>query len=338
MSYVQSINPFDGILCVPYFYLFIAIIFSWILAGIEVVIVELTEKCSKIILRQHHGLENKVNAKLRIKFQTELENLSIFPTEIVSIIMSMLPLQHGNWRKHRASYQKTINAESNSILSIKYLYPLVRFFANCINLIIIIVHYSRWYEENTNFSNWDRYCAFIVSLLYMPIFKGRATMRWFGFPIWYPGPPRFNSDKRETPWIMTSFCHMFCEWSFVAMFMMIAAPILISGAFIYLPTTLLFMLWMTCSFTLVFVCFMDCVSEDVGGYSGMTISSTIGMIFVLTVSTVCTMEFYANGDWVQSYRIGLLGEYCDEEDYFSFGKWSEYRWDMRFLIMSWVVF
>merc|ERR1712228_727651 len=242
-------------------------------------------------------------------------------------------LQHENWKQHRSSYQKKINAKSNLILSAKYIYPFIRFFANCINLVSIITRYTHWYEANENNTHWNKYCAFIIALLYMPIFKGRATMRWFGFPIWHPGPPSLNANDATdswTSWILSIFCTMFIEWAFVIIFMIVSAPIFISGIFIYLTTTLLFMIWMTCSFVLVFVVFMN-KSEDIGGYSGMVISSTIGMLFVLNVITICTMEFYGGNKWTESYRIGIRGEYCDESDYFSFDKWNEYEWDIRFL-------
>merc|ERR1712032_1024438 len=160
--------------------------------------------------------------------------------------------------------------------------------------------------------------------LYMPICKGRSTMRWFGFPFWYPGAPfdARHDANAQTPWMTGTFCWMFCEWSYFAMFMIIAAPILIPGGFIFCPTVFLFMVWMMCAFSMSFVCCMDCISEDVGGYSGMVISSTIGMIFVLTVSTICTMELYNGEKWTRSYRIGFFGEYCDENDLFSMDKWN----------------
>merc|ERR1712228_202953 len=279
-------------------------------------------------LRQKISLKDRINNKLRNQSQTELEKISVFPNEIILIIMSMLPLEDENWRQHISSQQKMINAKSNTVLIIKYVYPFIRFFSNVINFVIIIIHYTHWHTAHVHNSQWNKYCAFIIALLYMPIHKGRATMRWFGFPIWF----KDDDNDRQTPWIVACFFQMFAEWIFVAIFMIISIPILISGIFIYMPTTLLFMLWMCGSTTVIFVLFMN-KSEDIGGWSGMTVSLTIGMIFILNVIIICTLEFYANGNWIKSYRIGMRGEYCDESDYFSFDKWNDYDWDIRFLII-----
>ena len=52
------------------------------------------------------------------------------------------------------------------------------------------------------------------------------------------------------------------------------------------------------------------------------------------------MEFYGDKEynWVQSLETGLLGTYCDENDYFQFDRFHEYDWDIQLLVVSWFIF
>ena len=42
--------------------------------------------------------------------------------------------------------------------------------------------------------------------------------------------------------------------------------------------------------------------------------------------------------WVNSWMIGFLGQYCEEGDYFSFDKWYAYPTEIKYMIVSWIIF
>ena len=119
-----------------------------------------------------------------------------------------------------------------------------------------------------------------------------------------------------------------CVW-----FIIISFPILLSGIFIFIPTTIL------CYFIVAFFVsliedYLQLLAED----TFICILLTFGVMWFLIVIIICTMEFFNGTNWFKSYRIGFLGEYCNESDYFEFNKWNEYPLDIKFLIISWFIF
>ena len=88
------------------------------------------------------------------------------------------------------------------------------------------------------------------------------------------------------------------------------------------------------------------IGYDLGG--GKDVWEAVFLCYIINVSLLAmwfsqiiiipAMEVYSGQDWVTSYKIGFLGQYCDEKDYFTADKWNEYDWDIRLLVISWFLF
>ena len=98
MSFVKDVNPLNGILCCPYYFLWIAIIFTWLLSWIELLLVCLIHAYRRRILRIKGSLDVVIQQKFNqtlIKIRQELHTIHIedaeLPLEVVEIIVSMLP-------------------------------------------------------------------------------------------------------------------------------------------------------------------------------------------------------------------------------------------------------
>eukprot|EP01084_Bolivina_argentea_P124602 220798_1 len=338
MSFVKDINPFTGIICMPYYYLWILIMFSWLLVLIEWVFVYLMEIWQQYLSKQTNNLENKINEQIHTRFQIELENTTIdgiiLPNEIISLIMSMLPQKHDHAKTYLQNAAKTLQQKEKIIQSFQCVYPMVRFFCNFANLIIVFVYYGQWYGENENISNWRKYCAFILIFFYMPNCKGRAFMTMFYFE-W------MEFDKFG--YGVLNYISLCLEWGFGLLLFFISFPVIMSGLFVYIPTTIIIGICAVIIFGAVFliVSFLlrpICLGEEIPFLTGFAISSTFCTMWFFITVIVSTMEFFDHGNWVKSWEIGFLGEYCHQDDYFSLSKWSEYPMDIKFLIVSWVIF
>ena len=159
MTFVQTINPFNGILCVPIYYIWILILISWILTYLESLFIYFIGKYRKKLLNQLDNLEIKVNITIRDEFELELEKISIdhmiLPNDIISIIMSMLPQKNEHWKdyKYYKDFKKSTHQKLICLKCLLIIYPIIRFISNFINLIIILLRYIYWYNDNNNLSN-----------------------------------------------------------------------------------------------------------------------------------------------------------------------------------------
>ena len=114
------------------------------------------------------------------------------------------------------------------MLALLFVYPIIRFIANFINLVNIFIQYVRWYNEHDSFSNWRKYCAFIIAMLYLPNMKGRGAMAMFTVKM-VPEQPAV---------VPFAICSM-PDVMYAMYLVVIGFPILISGAFVYITTGLL---------------------------------------------------------------------------------------------------
>ena len=349
MSYVTRINPFGGILCVPYYYMWILIAISWIIIWIKLVWLCWIDKYQdrNTFLSQKTKICNKlrISTKLQLTKLTTVDNESL-PSEIITIIMDMLPTIHDNWYEHAPWEKRKLNVKWHLPVIALYIYPIARFVANLGNFITIMVQYGKWYHSHSNVSNWDKYCAFIITCLYMPNFLGRGSNS-----LWM----QVVADAIEfshalSNYIRTiSWVNVLVEIMVVAAFVIVSFPIFITGIFVYLPTTILGLI---IGFAIWFICFRigayfhdkwhgppDYIYyHDIGIMSGVLMSTSFGALWFFIVIIVPSMELYAGGNWVEAYRIGFFAEYCNKDDYFAFNKWSEYEWNIQLLIVSWFIF
>ena len=56
--------------------------------------------------------------------------------------------------------------------------------------------------------------------------------------------------------------------------------------------------------------------------AAIAIAGSFLTVWFIAVLLVCTMELYDGQNWIDAYRIGFLGKYCNEDDYFQFSKWK----------------
>ena len=334
-SYIKRINPYDGLLCVPYYYILITVIFSWIFALIWAFPLAkyrqyLEQKKDNALVTLIQKSKQKINQQLQ----------AIFPNEIISIIIQMIGDNYIN--RKSLVYKSRIQKIDHKLYQIhKWLYYyVIRFIVNIINLITIMIRYRKWYNRHENVSNWDKYCAFIIALLYMPLWRGYGLIQiWACYII---GKSEYHTSKfMKTQW----------EFLFFPMFGIISFPVYFGGLFIYIPTTIAAASSLTASmlgvYYLIWKCkgssggFLDDYEDDDDGLewiSPFAVAITFVFNAFVTVNIVCTMELYSGENWVKAYRIGSFGEYCGEDDYFSFNKWNDYHWDIQLLIVSWFLF
>ena len=161
----------------PYYYLFIAVIIAWILVGMELSYLYLIHYISfdKINARIQHEKDilNEREQKRQEKSRSEIQkwtvdNIVILP-DIASIIISMITEPPKELSTFQLKQIKSKMEKRNNVLKYSILiYPLCRIICNFTNFILIMMRYSKWNNNHRNLSNWDKYCAFIISLLYLP--------------------------------------------------------------------------------------------------------------------------------------------------------------------------
>ena len=204
---------------------------------------------------------------------------------------------------------------------------------------MILIRYGTWYGNHRDISNWDRYCAFIISLLYLPTFRARGLLTVIEAVIEFRKD--FPLDEAHEGIIGTGAIEYF---GWISLFIIISLPVLVGGCFVYITNTLLVTVVSCVTFPGIYAIMkgirltsdnLNDTEEAATAIFG--IMTLYGLPFVV-VTIVCTMEFYAGGNWVKAYRTGFFGEYCEKHDYFAFSKWNEYDGDIRFLIISWFLF
>ena len=352
MAFVTRINPFGGILCVPYWNIWIIIIISWIIILIRISCIKWIHKYQLNTLKT--DLKTVISHRLRQETRSHLQGIQIenepLPSEIITVIMDMLPIIDESWEIY-AEAEKYKNERKRRILkNTLYIYPIIRFLANFLNFIIIMVQYGKWHSSNSETSTWDKYCAFILAWFYMPNWKGTdSNSLW----IWqWADMNDMESSNKKLYELLENFVSiqipiimLFAVW-----FSLLSLPIFVAGIFVYIPSTILIGIIGMVIFVVIYLMLQKLIlSRGDSKYSDFAIMTGIlsytsfcGMWFFILI-VVCTMEYfsdalYSGENWVRAYGIGFLGEYCDESDYFEFGKWNEYEWHIRFLIVSWFIF
>ena len=127
---------------------------------------------------------------------------------------------------------------------------------------------------------------------------------------------------------------MFGVWMLIISF-----PIFIVAIFVFLPIPMMILFAMCLILYGVYYPLQKLVNVgDFGLGSGTITSFNIGCLWVMITVIVSGMEYYDHWNWSKAFNIGFLGRYCDHDDYFKFEKWNEYSWDIKFLIISWVIF
>ena len=184
MSFVYSVNPYHGILCVPYWYIFPVIILNFIHAWFAVYYDYLMDKYRKQLDNfDFYSYKKSVNERLLIQTERELSALKLngepFPNEIVCIIIGFLPIEHPLSQEYELKQWERNQWIAKVLTVSQFVYAIVRLIINFINFICIIIRYASWHKDNTELSNWRKYCAFIMAMLYLPSMKGRGAMAMF---------------------------------------------------------------------------------------------------------------------------------------------------------------
>ena len=185
MAYSHDINPFTGILCIPYHYLCIVILLSWIPIWLEF-------SWRKYIIKYCDGplknaqknisttINNIIKNKLKSEFNKLIINNSRIPSDITSIIINMLPEIHENWKQQGKQYQLYIYIKTLLCKYSPYIFPTIKITANLLCFTVIILQYLHWLRHHSDLSNLNKYSSLIIALFYMPNFKGRGFhLFWF---------------------------------------------------------------------------------------------------------------------------------------------------------------
>ena len=337
MTFTQTVNPFTGILCVPYWYIWLLIVFSWFLTAVEVLFLYLVQRYRDTLYKQLADLENRANNEIHDYFEEELGDIVIdnqrLPDDVIELIMSMLEKNSPHWMKYVEDYVHSIYRKTWFISFFQFIYPLIRFIINFINFIIIILRYIDWYQNNIkNTSHWNKYFAFIITFLYLPNHKGRGIMKMFHNKL---GIIIEERTSQVSVWSNTII-----DAAFIIFFIIISFPVFVGGIFIYITTTLLFVVLGLILWAITWYLFQrrSYRLTECGKEWGYTISTTFLSMWFLVNIIMSTMEFYNGSNWINAYKVGFFGEYCDQNDYFQFGKWNDYPSDIQFLVISWILF
>ena len=150
MSYTQTINPLTGIVCIPYWYILLLIMLTWIQTLIEFGFVWCINKWynnTKQTMNDHEFIQTEMRHRIPIAIKSIFNNIWIdgklisWPNEITSIVLSMLP-SHPNWDNYQFKphsktnqIQAEVIAKANRIGFLPWIYPIARFVINSINCI-----------------------------------------------------------------------------------------------------------------------------------------------------------------------------------------------------------
>ena len=324
----------------PFYYVWIAVIASWVLTVIEVLYLYLVLYIRNKLDHKKENLEVILTEKLRLNSRSQLENVMIdqlrFPQEIISIIMEMLPEKDENW-KNMSNYDaivRTIDFQRKAFKNTMYIYPTIRIISDFVNFILIMMQYGKWYNNNSHISDWDKYCGFIIALLYLSPHAARGFTTVFEANFDFHDYQMDDSHERII-WIG------FGEFiGYIALVSIISFPIWIGGIFVYITTTLLAGVvgFLIAGIFYILQKWLFKLKVGLDWILSATIAFSFLVMWFIVVILVCAMELYAGQSWIDAYKIGFLGQYCEEEDYFQFSKWNQYQWDIKYLIISWFLF
>ena len=348
-SYASNINPFTRTLCVPFYYLWPLVILSELTIITRILYAKYTNKYHKYLEEQKSNLDVTISTKLHTNYKSQLQQIQIqnkpLPNEIINIIMSMIPEIVENWEQHAKFHKRKLLIKWRISIIILYIYPTIKFFANFINFITIMIQYGKWHNSHENLSNWDKYCAFILVWFYMPTWKGRGLNSVL-VGVWIEEHD-FSEDNKAlyTHVSAPAIGNIAVNVLFGVVFGIMSFPIWISGIFVYIPTLILFaiisvLVWFVINVGLRRLCNKrrDGPLDDMFEFNSIFLNVALWTMVLFTLIIVCAMEFYSGQKWVDAYRIGFFGEYCERSDYFEFGNWDEYDWKIQFLIISWFIF
>ena len=119
---------------------------------------------------------------------------------------------------------------------------------------------------------------------------------------------------------------------FVAAFLIVSLPVIVSAIFVYGPTLLIILIIIICSMILC-----SGINDITSKTVIYILVSFVSMSYLVTI-VVSSIEYYSTNNWSKAYVIAISGEYCYKDDYFAFEKWAKYPNNIKFLIISWFFF
>ena len=311
------------------------------------------------------NLNQRLVSEYRLALETAIYENQQLPIAIVELILEMLELkisqkeQTYGWAAIQVAQQKQVdNANIMLLHCTKVIYPFIKFLGNLTNFIIIINRYVIWYKSNEDMNAWNKYCAFIIAMLYLPNWK---FMSWMN--------SMYQNELCISGYIFKF--NFFIDILWFTWFCIIAFPILVTGMFIYTTSTILFICGCACTVGWCGYCIGKCIHdlvcfeacpcclkivdnlvsngiddptdkdrhEALMGNLVLPMVTSLFMIVAINITIFGTIQFWNTGlDWLESYRVVMTGEYCHNNDWFRFGKWSQYPSDVKFLIISWILF
>ena len=351
MAFTQKVNPFNGILCVPYYHLFIPIIVSWISIWLQRKFMNLLDKyIDGSLILNYAKVKNDIILQIKQDYVTNLSQLDLdsiygdsiqIPAEIISNIISFIPIDDNNEPilSYMEQYRNEIRSKRQIALNILYIYPTIRFMANGVCFIIIMYQYALWYNQYSHYSNWRKYCAFVIAWLYMPNFNGKGII-----PIAirklkhnftdYIKDPHTNTVTAFYVSIQVTQFQVAVEYLLLIIFCVISLPVSFVGIFLFITTTILAFLF----FGIFYLCTQYCLKSLSVGRGYYMAGFALIKLWYVWMTIICTMEFYSRTTWFEAYFIAWNGRYCDEDDYLSVRNWNQYEWHIQFLIICWFLF
>eukprot|EP01084_Bolivina_argentea_P271583 462157_1 len=349
-------NPFEGIICAPYYQLFLLVIFTLVTYHLEYFIFNnmflksIYKKyivAKKLLSDETKLLINKEIYKQYAQFLSENATYNL-PQHIIKYIIGFLPQcdqfeQVIFWKPYQIKLNKATKCKTNIIQIVCLIYPCVRFIANILCGLIILKYYYLWHISNTHLSTWNHYKAFVISLFYHPIIKCRGFMRLLTFG--------YNRDYRisgfeSTTWILHEKINLIVGWIDIicfAVFFGITVPFWGGSMFIYIPTSILitipFLLFLIAHFKLIkkyfganFIGTEQWILVGISFYTGLILIFMVWSHLII----ISVVPFYDGETWIFGFKFAWLGNYCSPNDYLNIHK--VYSSDIIFLIVSWFLF
>ena len=342
MGYIEDINPFHGILCAPFYHLWIPIITSFIPICLQMLPLRYVDDKRAAIIDLFKTMKIEMKQKFIEAIKTELADRTV-SIDVADIIMQYVgepsyDLYYKSQRYTRQQFADVIYAKEAKYRQIKWLWilPIIRFIMNLMCCIIVINQYSVWYKQNNSLSHWDKYKAIMIALMYLPNWKCCGI---FQIPTFLMIDESFRFPSSP---VRILFPPAILDGLIILIALLIGIPFFIPALLFFAGTTCLFGVIAIIMYLGGWCVYGKYIQENgINGWIdlqfGMAVYS-MAWIWFMMVSIVCIMEFFNGAKYTDAYNIGFKGMYCDTNDYFHTNKFNEYSWDVWVLIVTWFFF
>ena len=266
MSFVIDVNPFQGILCNPYYHVLVLILFSWFSWFIESLF-------SRFIGTYYYYIRNNTPCEPTIRLTSDEFTeralqvlLHHFPDDVAFIILSFIEFDEDEFYEALCKEKENkLNRKLNLFSCLHYVYPTARILANIICFIIVMLRYSKWYHNAAESSNWTKYCGLIWTFFYLPIFKAKGLLRALETYLLGILYLLIFYDLRRL-----KLAEIIIDAVYIIFVTLISFPLFISGLIIFIPTVIIIVL---------FECLLLCLFGMVNNYWLESREETLGIVY-----------------------------------------------------------